>query len=168
MPQSFKQRFVAALPPTPPALGLQLDEFIVFERASLVELDDRLIRFLTEHGLPRRASPFLSFSSYPRAEIENFRETGAIPEGFVPLGQNGSGDLLGIETSTKAVVYFNHDSHNKRVFINSTLDLFMESLCLYQEHLRAKTMQLCLVAIEKIDPAAVKPGSMWHVEALAN
>jgi len=167
MPRSFKQRFIAALPTTPPGLNLQLDEFVVFEHDSLVGLDDRAIRLLTEQGLPRRASPFLSFSSYPSAEVTNLRESGVIPPAFIPLGQNGSGDLLGIDASTKEVIYFNHDARNERVFINSTLDLFTESLCLYQEHLRAGAMHLCLGKIEAIDPAAAKVGSMWHAEALA-
>lgn len=167
MPRSFKQRFLAALPTTPAGLNLQLDEFVVFEQDSLVELDDRAIRLLTEQGLPRRASPFLSFSGYPNAEVANLRESGVIPQGFVPLGQNGSGDLLGVDASTKEVIYFNHDAQNARVFINSTLDLFTESLCLYQEHLRGGAMHLCLGKIEAIDPAAAKPGSMWHAEVLS-
>ncbi len=166
MPVSFKQRFLSGLPETPPELDLQLDEFTVFESTDLPGLNDNAKRLLVEEGLPRTASPFLSFSCYGDIEINDLRESGAIPEQFVPLGQNGSGDLLGIDTTTNEVVYLNHDSHNHRVFINSTLDQFLECLCIFQEHLYSKTRRSPLSAIAKIDPRAAEKGAMWHAEAI--
>lgn len=163
----FKQRFLSGLPETPPELNLQLDEFIVFESESLSGIDASSKRLLLENGLPRCAPPFLAFSSSLCKEIESLRECGAIPEHFFPFGQNAYGDLLGIDTATKEIVYFNHDDQNRRVFINSTLIQFLECLCIYQEYLRSEAARSSLGAIEKIDPAAAKQGTMWHTEALS-
>ncbi|MBB3009577.1 SUKH-4 family immunity protein [Cupriavidus alkaliphilus] len=149
-------------------MNLQLDEFVVFDEASLPGLNDSAMCQLIEDGLPRHAPPFLSFSSYRAAEIENLRASGVVPEQFVPFGQNGSGDLLGIDAATNEVIYFNHDDHNRRVFINSTLGQFPECLCIYQEHLHSGKTQSSLGAIAKVDPPAAKQGTMWHAEALSD
>jgi hypothetical protein len=164
---TFKQRFLASLPHTPPELKLQLDAFVVFERCAVAELDDHAVDVLTGDGLPCRAPPFLSFSGYSASVIADLRKNRVIPEAFVPLGQNGAGNVLGVDAATSEVIYLDHDASNVRVFINSTLPLFLESLCIYQEHLRAGTVPLSLDAIGRMDPPAVHPTSMWYVEAHA-
>jgi hypothetical protein len=62
---------------------------------------------------------------------------------------------------SRHVIYFNHDRYNGRVFINSSLPQFAESLCIYQEHLTKEAMADCLDAIATIDSRAVDLGSMW-------
>jgi hypothetical protein len=162
---SFKQRFIAALPTMPPELQLEFSAFVAFSPDALSPLSEEERRFLCTEGLPSSAAPFLSFCSYSMAEQESLWDSGAIPRHLVPIGMNGSGDLLGIDAHSKAVIYFNHDANNALVFVNSTLALFAECLCLYQEHLSADTGDACLEAIEKLDPPAAQPGSMWYLEA---
>ncbi|MGG4774060.1 SUKH-4 family immunity protein [Paenalcaligenes sp. Me52] len=169
MPLSFKQRFCAGLPQTPPELDLPLDAFIVFESESLPDdMGADAKQLLLAEGLPESAPPFLSFSTYSTDDIESLRAFGDIPASFFPLGQTAYGDLLGIDTDTKEIVYFNHDNNNQRVFINTSLAQFLECLCAYQEHLHAETRTSPLDAIEQVDAPAAQPGTMWHTEALSD
>lgn len=163
----LKTRYIAALPSVPPELELHLDEFIGFDAKALSVLAQEDKAFLLEHGLPRQASPFLSFTAYSPTEIQGCIDTSALPPNYFPIGQNGSGDLVAIDLVTREVIYFNHDAHNLRVFINSTLPQFAECLCIYQEHLVAAKMTHCLAAIERIDPRAAISDSMWHAEVMA-
>lgn len=160
----FKTRFIAALPPVPPGLDLHWDQFVTFDPDTLSALDAEDAAFLIEQSLPCDASPFLSFAAYTPNDIEERLSTLGLPQACFPIGHNGSGDIIGVDTKTREVVYFNHDASNLRVFINSTLSLFAEGLCIYQEHLRAGVMRSCLSAIEKIDARAVEAGSMWRSE----
>jgi hypothetical protein len=163
--ENFKDRFVSSLPAVPPDLDLRLDEFVVFDTnvipARLAKEDSYL---LGKHGLPRYAAPFLSFHAYSQPEIESRKQHLGIPESYFPIGHNGSGDILAIDTDSREVVYFNHDSHNQRVFINSSVRQFAESLCIYQEHLGNGAMAECLGAIAAIDTRASTIGSMWQAE----
>ncbi|MGO3890329.1 MAG: SUKH-4 family immunity protein [Paenalcaligenes sp.] len=168
MSMPFKQRFCAGLPQTPPELDLQLDAFITFESKALAELDAETAQLLLEEGLPESAPPFLNFSCYATEDIASLREFGDIPAPFFPLGQTSYGDLLGIDTVTKEVIYFNHDNNNQRILINSSLAQFLECLCIYQEHLYSEATTSPLNAIEKVDPYAAKPGTMWYAEALSD
>ncbi len=161
---NFKQRFIAALPAMPPNLDLRWDEFAEFDRVTVAPLFSRDADFLAEQGLPCDASPFLSFVAYSRAEIDQRLQVFGLSSNCFPIGHNGSGDVLAIDMDTREVVYFNHDFHNLRVFINSTLQQFAESLCIYQEHLRDETMATCLAQIGKIDAPAVLIDSMWYNE----
>lgn len=168
MSQSFKQRFCAGLPQTPPELDLQLDAFITFEREALTELDAQTAQLLLDEGLPESAPPFLNFSCYAAEDINSLREFGDIPAQFFPLGQTSYGDLLGIDTITKEVIYFNHDNNNQRILLNSSLAQFLECLCIYQEYLHSDASVSPLSAIQKVDPSAAKPGTMWHTETLSD
>ena len=144
-----------------------MDEFVVFHIANLAMLDDADSAFLLEQGLPRDASPFLSFAAYTPEEIRERLDTFAVSKDYFPIGHNGSGDIVAIDTNRGEVVYFNHDANNLRVFINSTLPLFAECLCIFQEHLRSGMMHSCLSDIEAVDAKAAKTGSMWHDAVLA-
>jgi hypothetical protein len=165
--QDFKPRFLAALPTMPVGLDLHLDEFVVFENADLSGLAEEDAVFLVTQGLPRDASPFLSFAAYTQDEIEQRLETFALPQNIFPIGHNGSGDILAIDKDSGEVVYFNHDANNLRVFINSSLLQFAECLCVYQEHLISEKMRQCIVAIAAVDSAAALTSSMWNSEIIA-
>ncbi|MGB4810898.1 MAG: SUKH-4 family immunity protein [Methylophilaceae bacterium] len=160
---NFKIRFIST-PPVPPELNLHLDEFVEFSQHNLSSLAQEDRAFLASQGLPRDASPFLSFAAYSQAEIAERIETFALTTNLFPIGHNGSGDVIAIDKSSREVVYFNHDMYNLRVFINSSLPLFAECLCIYQEHLHNKKMHSCLMAIETIDMAAARTDGMWSAE----
>ncbi|WP_459749120.1 SUKH-4 family immunity protein [Pseudomonas sp. 3A(2025)] len=142
-------------------MDLGLDEFVVYERDLLASLAVQDADFLVEQGLPCDAAPFLSFAAYTEAQRTHRLSVFGIGDDYFPIGHNGSGDVLAIERSSREVVYLNHDFNNERVFINSTLLQFAECLCIFQEHLRDNRMAFCLTEIERIDPAAARPGTMW-------
>ena len=162
---NFKDRFISSLPAVPPDLDLRLNEFVVFDANVIpVRLAKEDSCLLVEHGLPRDAAPFLSFHAYSPSEIDSHKQHFGTPESYFPIGHNGSGDILAIDTDSREVVYFNHDNHNQRVFINSSVRQFAESLCIYQEHLGKGAMANCLGAIAAIDTRAATTGSMWQAE----
>ena len=163
---NFKNRFIASLPEAPPDLDLRWDQFVTFDPAVLenIPLASEDSALLTTQGLPCDASPFLSFHAYTKAELTSRKETFGIPDTYFPIGHNGSGDVLAIDLKTRDVVYFNHDNNNERILINSTLPLFAESLCIYQEHLASYRMSSCISAIAMIDSSATFPNTMWHEE----
>ncbi|WP_209569899.1 SMI1/KNR4 family protein [Herbaspirillum sp. 1130] len=163
----FKTRFIGALPSIPPGLELNLDRFVEFDKNLLSCLAEEDSAFLERHGLPCDASPFLSFSAYSPSQIAQSIETFALPPHYLPIGNNGAGDIIAIDEDSRQVVYFNHDAHNLRVFINSTVNQFAECLCVFQEHLRSETMSSCLTEIEGIDAAAANVNTMWHSEVMA-
>ncbi|MCS3418648.1 hypothetical protein M2399_003823 [Pseudomonas sp. BIGb0450] len=157
----FKARFLAALPIFPPEPDLSFDEFVVYEAGEFCSLAAQDAQFLVKQGLPRDAAPFLSFEAYSAGEIAHRLTVYGISEDHFLLGHNGSGDALAIDRRTREVVSFNHDFNNERVFINSTLMLFAQCLCIFQEHLRDSTIERCLAEIERVDPAAAAPSAMW-------
>lgn len=159
----FKARFISSQPrvPSEPDLGLGLDEFVAYKAGQVCSLAPLDAELLVEQGLPRDAAPFLSFEAYSSSQIAHRLMVYGISEDYFPLGQNGSGDVLAMDLRSREVVYFNHDFDNARVFINSTLVLFAQCLCIFQEHLRDSTMERCLVEIARVDSAAAVPGTMW-------
>lgn len=163
---NFKSRLIGGLPAVPPELDLRLDEFVRFEANNLHLLAQEDTEFLITQGLPRQASPFLSFSAFSETEIQELIEMSALQSHYFPIGQNGSGDLVAIDLDSREVVYFNHDSNNCRIFINSTVSQFAECLCIYQEHLIANKMVNCLAVIGKIDGKSVVEGNMWNSEIM--
>jgi hypothetical protein len=173
-PSEFHRRFrahVLSLPEldTVPELREQLSEFVSFDRLILEEysLNASEIDFLVQGGLPQSASPFLSFAAYPRRRLAEMYDQCDLLRTLFPLGHNGSGDPLGIELSSHAVVYLNHDDGMRRVFINSSVPRFAESLCMYQELLAANHLGQFLAQIEAIDRDAVAVGTMWYTEVVA-
>jgi hypothetical protein len=163
----FKSRFLAALPPIPPELDLNWDEFVVFDADTVASLAEEDAEFLTTQGLPCDAAPFLSFYAYSEDEVAQRLEVFSLAENILPLGHNGSGDILALDKNTREVVNFNHDADNLRIFINSTLPKFAESLCVYQEHQNSKSMHQCLADIAAVDSMAAQNGCMWHSEIMA-
>ena len=163
----FKTLFVAALPSLPSGLDVQLDEFIFWEPGQLPLMAEEDAEFLVEQGLPDSAAPFLSFAVYSGTEATRRRTIFGVADHYFPLGHTGSGDVLALDSQTREVVYFNHDFNNQRVFINATLQLFAQCLCVFQQHLRDSTMARCLDEIGRIDPVAAAAGSMWAEEVSA-
>lgn len=157
----FKARFISSQPRVPSEPDLGLDEFVVYEAGQVCSLAPQDAELLVKQGLPRDAAPFLSFEAYSSSQIAHRLMVYGISEDYFPLGQNGSGDVLAIDRRSREVVYFNHDFDNARVFINSTLVLFAQCLCIFQEHLLDSTMERCLVEIARVDSAAAVPGTMW-------
>jgi hypothetical protein len=160
----FRSRFVAALPEVPADLDLHLDEFVEFERADLSRLASEDADLLKRQGMPRAAAPNLSFEAYSPEEMDELLQSSGLPDSFIPIGHNGSGDIVAIDTKSREIIYINHDADDVRVFINSSLQQFAESLCIYREHLTRQELQECLGAIRRVDAAAVAAGAMWHDE----
>jgi hypothetical protein len=160
----FRDRFIAALPDVPPELDLRLDEFVSFDREILAKFCHEDAALLAEQGLPCDAPPFLNFDAYSVEEIRERTEIFGLPSEAFPIGNNGSGDMIAIDINTRHVIYFNHDFENLRVFINSNLPLFLECLCIFQEHLTSGNLSTCLATIARADPSAALPGTMWHQE----
>jgi SUKH-4 immunity protein len=170
-PEEFQQRFKAHIAADSvsvemPDLARELSEFVTFDPDLLeryrLSADD--IVFLSKAGLPRQAAPFLGFSAYAEKDLENLYTVGYLPRTLFPLGSNGSGDPLGIELRSRAIVYLNHDDGMRRILINSSLSQFAESLCAYQEARRAGTLKEFLRGLEAMDSPAAIPGAMWHTE----
>jgi hypothetical protein len=167
----FKTRYLAhvrrACVDAPPELLADLSEFVSFDPVVLENnaLRSDEISFLTSGGLPHSAAPYLSFQSHSDADLEHLYEIRWCPRTLFPLGSTGEGDPLGIELSSHAVVYLNHDDDMRRVFINSSLSSFAESLVWYQELRHTRQLGRLLEKISVFDPQATVEGSMWHSQA---
>lgn len=170
-PLEFKHRFVVCVRANPlfvehPDLVMRLSEFISFDVDVLAEfgVHPQDARFLALAGLPRQSAPFLDFVSHSADESHKLYDVYDMPATLFPLGGNGSGDPLGIELSSRAVVYLNHDDDMRRVFINSNISKFAEALCLYQEAQVGGTMNFLLERLAGIDLECIQPGAMWRME----
>jgi hypothetical protein len=162
-PTEFKSRFIASLPPIPDDIDLSLDEFSTFPAERIVKLRIRDVdrRLLAECGLPIDAAPFLSFGlSADRVlmPLDDFPDS-------VVIGHNGSGDMICIDQAAAgAVVYYNHDNHMQRVFMNSSILQFAECLCLFSEFMRTKDAETFARHVELVDSPALAAGSFWPNE----
>jgi hypothetical protein len=169
-PLEFQERFRKAQGPVPDGVELDLGKFRAFPRERIDELkiDEPGKKLLREVGFPEDAAPFLSFAEKPDKVLKKlpsvFSFLGSEFDRYRLLGSNGSGDFVCIDDSDGSIVYLNHDSDMKRVFINSSLSLFAESLCLMAEALQSGCTIDFTGALASIDPAAVGEGSMWPVE----
>jgi len=161
---NFKKRFLDALPEIPPGIDLGLDEFVTYDKSTISILERADSEFLNEVGMPASASPFLSFYSYTSAEISELYKSSALQNSYFPFGANGSGDILAIDLKSNEIVYFNHDNNNERVFINSSLNQFTESLCVFQQSLTNSSVNQCAELISKIDSSAIVANTMWYAE----
>lgn len=149
----FQTRLRAALPEIPPDLDFDPGEFVVFDEDVLAssELRPEDRDFLLEAGMPCSSAPFLDFHAHAlsRSEVEKLRMV--LPEGsYFPIGFNNYGDIIVIDCPFREVVYFNHDFDNLRVFINSSLETFAESLCVYRECLTTGVRDSCLAIIPRL------------------
>jgi len=173
-PSEFKRRFLAHVRALSgldalPDLRERLREFVTFDREVLEAYGLRAsdVDFLVASGLPRGASTFLSFAAYSHAQLEELYAQWELPSTLFPLGHNGSGDPLGIELSSHAIVLLKHDDGMRRVFINSSIPRFAESLCLFQELRAAKRLGELLAQLQVFDSDVAAAGSMWPAEVSA-
>ena len=171
-PSEFRQQFVASVLTDldldqVPELKERLSEFVYFARETLVAhgVGDLAADFLSDGGLPQDAAPFLTFAAYSEQQLAQLHEVYGMPRGIFPLGANGSGDPLGVELSSQAIVFLNHDANMERVFVNSSMQQFAESLLCYQLLLRQGKAHELLERLQSIDPPATRAGTMWHSEA---
>jgi hypothetical protein len=163
IPSEFKTRFIASLPEIPDDVDLSLDEFASFppEQVGNLRISDADKRLLIECGLPADASPFLSFGLTANRVLMPLAE---FPHS-VAIGHNGSGDMICIDQSTGgAIVYYNHDNHMQRVFMNSSLMQFAECLCLFAEFMQTKDSTSFTRKVFAVDPAALAPQAFWPNE----
>ncbi len=162
-PREFKSRFLDSLPPVPEDIDLSLDEFVSFppELAARLTISETDRQLLIESGLPADAAPFLSFGLSAGRVLQPLAE---FPDS-VPIGHNGSGDLICLDQlEAGAVVYYNHDNHMQRVFMNSSLMQFAECLCLFARFMQTKDASEFTTRVREIDPAALSPGAFWSNE----
>jgi hypothetical protein len=173
-PIEFRQQFLSHIASNEglvgfPELRETLAEFVAFDRALL--LDNRVptdaVDFLCASGLPRQAAPYLAFEAYSAAKLADLYDLCDMPRTLYPLGANGSGDPLGIELSSGAVVFLNHDNDLRRVFINSSVGQFAACLCLCQEYFTQRDSEHFMAMVQQLDPQAVAEGAMWRIEAVS-
>ena len=162
-PGEFKARFLSSLPPVADDIDLSLEEFVLFprERVRTLRIAEADKQILVESGLPADASPFLSFGlSEDRLllPIDEFPES-------VAIGHNGCGDMICIDqASDGAIVYYNHDNHMQRIFMNSGLAQLAESLCLFAEYMRTRDVDFFTQQLLTIDAPALASGAFWPNE----
>lgn len=162
-PSEFRSRFIKLLPAVPADLDLQLDCFVTYppERVHTLRLPDEHKAFLSESGLPADAAPFLNFECGTRA----LTSQEGVADSYV-IGSNNYGDSICLDVAAGgAVVYYNHDDRMKRVFMNSSLPLFAESLCAFAEFMQSKDQAAFVEQLNAIDPPACAPDAFWKVEA---
>lgn len=164
----FKKRYIESLPDVPEDLRdeLGLESFVTLDAdaADELKLPKYLYDFLTTVGLPESASPWLSFDFDLDGRIAAFEK---YPH-MIPIGSNGSGDDVCLDSKDNyAVVYLNHDEGFQCIFINSSVLLLAECLCLYLGHRHRKDPSDLLNAIGRIDPGAIEVGTFWYTESLA-
>jgi len=159
-PSEFKSRFISSLPPIPEDIDLALDEFVSFPAhcVEALKISDNDRRLLRDCGLPADASPFLSFGLSAERVLMPLKD---FPES-VAIGHNGCGDMICIDQSADgAIVYYNHDNKMKRIFMNSSLQQFAESLCLFAEFMQTKDGESFARRLRASDPHAVATGAFW-------
>jgi hypothetical protein len=172
-PQQFKTRFLASLPELPPdlpELRQQLSEFVQFPSAIVERLNisssDKAI--LSGSGLPRDASPFLSFGlSHGRLlqPLNNVERQADCDRRYKMIGHNSSGDMICLDEDDEgSVVYLNHDNNMQVVFINSNVTALAECLCIFAESIKRNDPKRCREEIRRIDPTALRDGSFWPFE----
>lgn len=165
-PAEFRRRLEDAAPEIPADLGIQFPDWAPFPAAIVdyLKLSDTDRALLLETGLPREASPFLTFGG----ALENLRELQPhLGQAFAPfrvLGSNGSGDLIVADERDGRVLYHNHDSGMDEVFINSSITQLAESICLFQEGMSSGWRVDFLKALAEVDHRASRDGCMWPIE----
>jgi len=167
-PATFKSRFVAAHGNIPEWADFDPSEFVIFELDALLQvpLPAADAKFLSEIGLPASAAPMLDFYAWSADEVASMRVTYGIPGDFFPIGQTNSGDQICVGGPRGAVLYFEHDvAPPPSVFINSSLLLFAESLCVYQQLFVERRHAEVAEALRRIDPPAMLPGAMWYADS---
>lgn len=165
-----------------------LTEVVLYPAEAVLQLNipEDAREFLTHTGLPDSAAPFLSFSvpesGEPLPTVAEQSGLGSEYAAYAVIGHSGSGDPIAIATDgSGTVVCFNHDNDFEKVFVNTSVRQFAESLKAYAEFVR-KTRQLggpdalaggnipphlgdwITARLTEIDPPALQPGCHWWWE----
>lgn len=128
-PAEFRTRYIESLPEVPEELReeLDLERFVPFrpDRVAEIGIVAQDAAVLTDVGFPANASPYLNFDLDHNRQLEPIDGYSAM----LAIGTNGSGDYICIDTGRRfEIVYLNHDDGMRRLFINSSVSLFAESL----------------------------------------
>ncbi|MCE9548755.1 MAG: SUKH-4 family immunity protein [Planctomycetia bacterium] len=169
-PEEFKARLIENMPELPPELWKRMSEFIRFPEPLVQRLNisqsDKAI--LSVSGLPRNASPFLTFGLSSDDNVQPLSNTGGVPElssRYRMIGNNGSGDTICIdEADHGSIVCLNHDFNMQRDFMNSSITALAECLCAFARFMKCKDADACRREFRDADPAAMTSGAFWPRE----
>lgn len=141
--------------------------------------------FLTSAGLPKSAAPFLEFELPESGLVPTVADTWKQPDSlrrFRVIGFDGSGNPIAIDENCHGeIVVLDHENKFKRVLMNTSIAQLAESLLAYRNMIKdaqainvedafldgkipAETRRALELELQRIDPAAVKPGGFWHTE----
>ncbi len=151
----FKDQYIKALPKIPEGLDLGLDKFNLYDisKYKSIKLNKSDSEFLSNVGMPNQAAPFLSFNPVCDWDFQ--------PDNYFALGADGNGSPICIEYETGFIVLLDHDWDMKKVFINSSLIQFAESLCMYRSMLTNEKLNNCFESMCKIDGKLKEDGQWW-------
>ena len=164
------------------------DELVRFPQETVNRLNIPILSktFLVKSGLPRDASPFLSFgTSISGKWLPAMSEEWHFPVQFSCyriIGATGNGDPICLDESTNgAVVYLNHDKGFDKFFMNSSVEQLGECLLEHRKFVRRVIDQNGCDAyldgsipgdlkkwisnrIRDIDEYAMRESCFWHSE----
>ncbi|BDS07339.1 hypothetical protein NT6N_23790 [Oceaniferula spumae] len=164
-PEAFIERFKSAQPDLPSDIDIELAVFHPFhvDEVKVLPISEVDKEFLLV-GLPEDATPYLSFFPSLRRFVDIDPYLGDDFSAFIALGHNGSGDYICLDTRDGKIIYHNHDNGMQEVFINSSIEKFAETLCLFAESALVNYASPFLKDLGSIDPPAVEPSAMWFSE----
>lgn len=166
-PQEFKSRFQNAYGEIPEGIDIELGTFREFPKKMVesLKISDEDKSILLEVGFPEQSAPFLDFTYNLERLTELQPNVGKEYDRFRVIGHNGSGDLVCIDESDGSICYHIHDNRMARVFINSSLHQFAESLCLIVETIESDFSKDFLALLSQIDSRACESGTFWPMES---
>jgi len=145
-------------------------------------LSDEDKAFLLQAGLPKDASPFLSFEVPSSGELPTVAKRWGQPREFDryrTIGSDGSGNPIALDESERGeVVCLDHEDRFSRNFMNQSIPQLAESLLAYRKLVRdtqaefgedafldGKSSEKARADLRReltfIDAAAMKPGRFW-------
>ena len=141
---------------TPEFIFDDVTEFVFFKESDFegISIKPEFKSYLIENGLPRESAPFLCFS---KLYFEHYLH----PK--LPIGSNGIGDFILLNTESGVIFYENHDNFNKSIFINSNLISLFECLCIFQKAVIEDNQNDVLPQLLQADNN-IQNDSMWHHE----
>jgi hypothetical protein len=140
--------------------------------------------FLLHAGLPESASPFLTFESSANGggiRLPEKDKDAHVLRNFIYVGFTGSGSPICIDEENDHVVYLDHEKAYERIFINSSVAQFAESLLIYREFVtkikalqgrraflernaNPESIEWLIDQLKRIDADSLTEGSFWKEE----
>ncbi|PHR88855.1 MAG: hypothetical protein COA78_36175 [Blastopirellula sp.] len=166
MSESNKEKWKRLFSKVPEDIREDVSQLIYFDYNTLVNngVLKETAQFLSTEGFPENSAPFLSFSISDDSKIESLLNGIDDSTNYYPIGSNGSGDIIAVQKDNDNIVYFNHDDFHKKIFINSNIRKFFDSLYLFQESKINKVESLSINDFIKIDSNCNSKNSMWPNE----